>query len=127
MRSTHGLALLMAAIMHDYRHPGVNNGYLVRDLDPLALTYNDASVLENFHAAEGFKMMLDQNFDIFKVRLSYVHVCCIFEKSSQLARAHEIEGCVEDHFCKQSLRVTTPTACCCTARSPLPRHRLFLV
>ncbi|CAM9577773.1 unnamed protein product [Laminaria digitata] len=66
VRSTHGLALLMAAIMHDYRHPGVNNGYLVRDLDPLALTYNDASVLENFHAAEGFKMMLDQNFDIFK-------------------------------------------------------------
>ena len=59
----------MAAIMHDYRHPGVNNGYLVRDLDPLALTYNDASVLENFHAAEGFKMMLDQNFDIFKVRV----------------------------------------------------------
>lgn len=23
VRSTHGLALLMAAIMHDYRHPGV--------------------------------------------------------------------------------------------------------
>lgn len=23
VRSTHGLALLMAAIMHDFRHPGV--------------------------------------------------------------------------------------------------------
>ena len=78
VRSTHGLALLMAAIMHDYRHPGVNNGYLVRDLDPLALTYNDASVLENFHAAEGFKMMLDQNFDIFKVRLLYVSGTYVF-------------------------------------------------
>ncbi|CAM9137263.1 unnamed protein product [Ectocarpus sp. 6 AP-2014] len=66
VRSTHGLALLMAAIMHDYRHPGVNNGYLVRDLDPLAVVYNDASVLENFHAAEGFKMMLDPTFDILK-------------------------------------------------------------
>lgn len=67
VRSNHGVALLMAAIMHDYRHPGVNNGYLVRDLDPLAVTYNDASVLENFHAAEGFKMMLHQKFDVFKV------------------------------------------------------------
>lgn len=67
VRSTHGVALLMAAIMHDYRHPGVNNGYLVRDLDPLALTYNDSSVLENFHASEGFKMMLHPKFDIFKV------------------------------------------------------------
>ncbi|CBJ27187.1 conserved unknown protein [Ectocarpus siliculosus] len=66
VRSTHGLALLMAAIMHDYRHPGVNNGYLVRDLDPLAVVYNDASVLENFHAAEGFKMVLDPTFDILK-------------------------------------------------------------
>lgn len=62
----------MSAIMHDYRHPGVNNGYLVRDLDPLAVTYNDASVLENFHAAEGFKMMLDPKFDVFKVPLKIV-------------------------------------------------------
>lgn len=45
----------------------VNNGYLVRDLDPLAVVYNDASVLENFHAAEGFKMMLDPAFDILRV------------------------------------------------------------
>lgn len=39
----------------------------MRDLDPLAVVYNDASVLENFHAAEGFKMMLDPTFDILKV------------------------------------------------------------
>lgn len=45
----------------------VNNGYLVRDLDPLAVVYNDASVLENFHAAEGFKMMLEPAFDILRV------------------------------------------------------------
>lgn len=67
VRSTHGLALLMAAILHDYRHPGVNNGFLVRELNPLAVTYNDSSVLENFHAAEGFKLMLDPKFNVFKV------------------------------------------------------------
>ena len=67
VRSVHGVALLMAAIMHDYRHPGVNNGYLVRDLLPIAVTYNDSSVLENFHAAEGFKLLMDPRFDFFKV------------------------------------------------------------
>lgn len=73
VRSMHGAALLMASIMHDYRHPGVNNGYLVRDLAPLAVTYNDTSVLENFHAAEGFKMMIDPKFDIFKASYFHVH------------------------------------------------------
>ena len=52
----------------------MNNGYLVRDLDPLAVTYNDVSVLENFHAAEGFKMMLDPAFDILKVFVHAKHV-----------------------------------------------------
>lgn len=66
VRSIHGMALLMAAIMHDDRHTGVTNGNLVRDLDPLAVTYNDAPALEIFPAAEGFKMMLDPRFDLFK-------------------------------------------------------------
>lgn len=67
------MALLMAAIMHDYRHPGVNNSYLIRHLDPLAVMYNDSSVLENFHASEGFKLMMDSKFDIFKVGTCIIH------------------------------------------------------
>ncbi|CAM9331031.1 unnamed protein product, partial [Heterosigma akashiwo] len=51
---THGLALLLAAAFHDYRHPGLNNACLVAARAPLALTYNDQSVLENFHAAQAF-------------------------------------------------------------------------
>ena len=42
---------LIAALGHDVGHPGVNNHYLVRTADPVALTYNDVSVLENMHAA----------------------------------------------------------------------------
>lgn len=83
----------MAAIMHDYRHPGVNNGYLVRDLDPLAVTYNDVSVLENFHAAEGFKMMLDPRFDIFKVRR-----CVYDEWARREYRATSCRKCKGKHF-----------------------------
>lgn len=67
VRSTHAIALLMAAIMHDFRHPGVNNGFLVRDINPLAVVYNDCSVLENFHSSEGFRLLADPKFNIFKV------------------------------------------------------------
>eukprot|EP01137_Pigoraptor_chileana_P036750 Opistho-2@32871 len=43
--------LLLAAAGHDIDHPGVTNDYLVKSSDPLAMLYNDVSVLENHHAA----------------------------------------------------------------------------
>lgn len=36
---------LFAAAVHDYEHPGFNNGYLVKIKSDLALIYNDFSVL----------------------------------------------------------------------------------
>jgi cAMP-specific phosphodiesterase 4/calcium/calmodulin-dependent 3',5'-cyclic nucleotide phosphodiesterase len=49
-------ALLLAAVAHDVGHPGVNNGYLVHAGHPLATAYNDASPLENMHAALAFDL-----------------------------------------------------------------------
>ncbi|CAN0099653.1 unnamed protein product, partial [Heterosigma akashiwo] len=57
LTSAQAFALLMAALMHDYRHPGLNNAYLMKSADTIALTYNDQSVLENFHAAESWRLM----------------------------------------------------------------------
>jgi hypothetical protein len=51
------LALLIAAAAHDVGHPGVTNAHLVVRSHPLALAYNDRSVLENFHAAVAFSAM----------------------------------------------------------------------
>ena len=49
-------ALYMAAICHDYDHPGVTNDFLIRTHDPLAIYYNDRSPLENHHAAGSFQV-----------------------------------------------------------------------
>ncbi|BFZ60719.1 3',5'-cyclic-nucleotide phosphodiesterase [Saitoella coloradoensis] len=43
------LALCIAAIGHDLGHPGLNNNFLINACAPIALLYNDRSVLENFH------------------------------------------------------------------------------
>jgi hypothetical protein len=45
------LALLFAALGHDVEHPGFNNTFLMESMNPLALRYNDQSVLENHHAS----------------------------------------------------------------------------
>lgn len=36
-------ALLIASIIHDFKHPGINNGFLINSCDMLALTYNGIS------------------------------------------------------------------------------------
>lgn len=41
--------MYVGAAIHDYGHKGLNNAYLLRTEDELALIYNDKSVLENFH------------------------------------------------------------------------------
>jgi len=51
------LCLVFAAIIHDYGHPGFNNAFAVNTNHPLALRYNDQSVLENFHAASAFEVL----------------------------------------------------------------------
>ncbi|KAJ3152833.1 cAMP-specific 3',5'-cyclic phosphodiesterase 4D [Geranomyces variabilis] len=51
------LAFYIAAAIHDYDHPGVNNHFLIATSDPRALLYNDKSVLENHHCASAFKIM----------------------------------------------------------------------
>ncbi|KAI9208239.1 Pde4d2 in complex with inhibitor Npv [Polychytrium aggregatum] len=52
------LALFVAAAVHDYDHPGVNNNFLISTNDRRALLYNDRSVLENHHCASAFEVLM---------------------------------------------------------------------
>ncbi|KAJ3105149.1 cAMP-specific 3',5'-cyclic phosphodiesterase 4D [Phlyctochytrium planicorne] len=51
------LSILLAAIIHDFDHPGVNNAFLIASADRRALLYNDRSVLENHHCAAAFEVL----------------------------------------------------------------------
>ncbi|KAL8271719.1 hypothetical protein Esti_004314 [Eimeria stiedai] len=58
LSSCQKLAVVVAALVHDVGHFGVNNSLLVNSNHPLAVTYNDRAVLENFHVSVAFRTML---------------------------------------------------------------------
>ena len=60
------LALMLAALCHDVGHPGVNNAFLVASESPLALLYNDVSVLENHHAAMFAKILAQSECNVLR-------------------------------------------------------------
>lgn len=50
-------AAIVAALGHDVGHPGYTNRYLIFSRNPIAITYNDKSPLENMHASTLFSIM----------------------------------------------------------------------
>ena len=59
------LSMLVAALAHDVGHPGVNNVFLVKAKDKLALAHNDKSPLENMHCAVLYDILSHKKFNIF--------------------------------------------------------------
>lgn len=58
---------LIAAAAHDIDHPGRSSAFLCNSDSPLAILYNDLTVLESHHAATIFRLTLsDDKINIFK-------------------------------------------------------------
>ncbi|GAX75245.1 hypothetical protein CEUSTIGMA_g2690.t1 [Chlamydomonas eustigma] len=57
------LSCYLAAIIHDYQHKGVNNDFLVRTGDNLAILYNDRSPMENHHLAATFQLLNSDQYN----------------------------------------------------------------
>jgi hypothetical protein len=57
LKSIDFLALAVAAYCHDMGHPGVNNFFMKNARTPLALLYNDRSILENYHCTMTFSLL----------------------------------------------------------------------
>ena len=59
-------SILIAALCHDYKHPGTNNAYNINARTKYAMRYNDLHVLECYHIAQTFKVLGNQKFNIFQ-------------------------------------------------------------
>jgi hypothetical protein len=51
LSDTETFGIILAAIIHDFDHPGLNNAFMINSRSEIAIRYNDVSVLENYHIA----------------------------------------------------------------------------
>ena len=66
LNSIDTLSFLMAAVCHDFKHDGFNNGYHVNAITDRAIRYSDLSVQENYHAAESFMVLNKDEHNFLK-------------------------------------------------------------
>jgi len=59
------LVSLLSCATHDLDHPGNNNNFEINTKSLLALTYNDKSVLENYHLFLFFNLLMNDKMNIF--------------------------------------------------------------
>ncbi len=57
------LSYLVAALCHDLGHDGYTNTYHSMTMSERAIRYNDVSVQENYHVAESFRIIRNEEFN----------------------------------------------------------------
>jgi hypothetical protein len=57
-------SMFLSALGHDLDHPGLNNVYQMNAFTPLAIRYNDVSILENHHCCRAFELFFHPDVDI---------------------------------------------------------------
>lgn len=60
------MSCIIAGLGHDVGHPGLTNRYLITTRDPMAIQYNDISVLESMHCSIVYKFLMDPEHNLFE-------------------------------------------------------------
>ncbi|GAX73385.1 hypothetical protein CEUSTIGMA_g838.t1 [Chlamydomonas eustigma] len=60
------LAAIISAVIHDFEHRGVNNDFLIKSADELALIYNDRAPMENHHVSASFRALQQDSLNFLK-------------------------------------------------------------
>lgn len=58
-------SILIAALIHDYEHTGTTNSFHINTGSDMAMLYNDRAVLENHHSSAAFRMLKEDEYNIF--------------------------------------------------------------
>jgi hypothetical protein len=98
------LILLLSSSFHDMNHPGHNNLFEINSRAYLAMTYNDKSVLENYHLYLFFDLLTHEALDIFekfkidemkkirKMFISNIIATDMFNHRNELKKLKDISG-----------------------------------
>jgi hypothetical protein len=101
------LSLYLSAFLHDIGHPGLNNVYQINAETPLALVYNDKSVLENHHCALAFEIFKLPSANIFvdvpsafrkSVRKSMIEMILSTDMMTHFTLRDELDDCIKRNF-----------------------------
>ena len=127
------LALYLTAIVHDYRHMGLNNAFLVATRDPLAVRYNNRSTMENFHAASAFESLgqgdksflstLDPTTETF-VRMVVIDCVLATDMQKHFEVLREFERKPDDRAA--IMKMCVKCADLGHVAAPLPSHKVWV-
>uniref|UniRef100_A0A8C9WTV5 Phosphodiesterase n=1 Tax=Sander lucioperca TaxID=283035 RepID=A0A8C9WTV5_SANLU len=59
------LAMVFAAAIHDFEHTGTTNNFHIHTRSEVTILYNDRSVLENHHVSAAYRLMAEEDMNIF--------------------------------------------------------------
>uniref|UniRef100_A0A1I8IWV1 PDEase domain-containing protein n=1 Tax=Macrostomum lignano TaxID=282301 RepID=A0A1I8IWV1_9PLAT len=88
------LALLFAALIHDFEHTGTTNNYHVQSRSQLAVVYNDKSVLESYHVSAVFRKMHEQGPKYRQFRSLVIEMVLATDMSTHFAQVTAMKDAI---------------------------------
>ncbi|XP_034441288.1 calcium/calmodulin-dependent 3',5'-cyclic nucleotide phosphodiesterase 1B-like isoform X2 [Hippoglossus hippoglossus] len=108
------MASLFAAAIHDYEHTGTTNNFHIHTKSEFALMYNDRSVQESHHLSAAFRLLQDDQMNIFinltreewmELRTLVIEMVLSTDMSSHLLQVKAMKSCLQ-----QQERIDKPKA-----------------